>query len=108
MFHDVLDYIEAPKEGRPRWMNIGANATTHTVDHDGKTLCIVCIAKPPKHVTNIQVASLLVHEAVHVWQRNMEDIGETNPSKEFEAYSIQMIAQNLMEAYVEQAMGKKK
>ncbi len=108
MFHDLLNYIEYPKGSWPKWVNTGANATTHTVDHDGKTVCIVCIAEPPKNITNIQIAAMLVHEAVHVWQRNMESIGEDNPSVEFEAYSIQIIAQNLMEAYVEQKMGKLK
>jgi hypothetical protein len=106
-FHAILDYIEAPKEGRPQWISDGAHATTHAVDYDGKTLCLVCMEPAPPTVTNIQVAGLLVHEVVHVWQTYCKDINEANPSKEFEAYSIQMIAQNLMEAYVEQTMGVK-
>lgn len=108
MFHDLLNYIDLPKGGWPKWVNTGANATTHTIDHDGKSICVVCLPKPPEGVTNIQVAGVLVHEAVHVWQRNMDSIGEDNPSAEFEAYSIQMIAQNLMEAYVEQTIGTQK
>lgn len=48
-----------------------------------------------------QVYGLLVHEAVHVWQRIMEYIGESKPSDEFMAYGIQAIAQELMFAYKE-------
>jgi hypothetical protein len=50
-------------------------------------------------ITGLQVAALLVHEAVHVWQLFRESIGEHGPSKEFEAYSIQAISQRLMERY---------
>jgi hypothetical protein len=42
---------------------------------------------------------MLVHEAVHVWQFHCENIGEREPSIEFEAYSIQAVSQFLMEAY---------
>lgn len=38
----------------------------------------------------------LVHEAVHVWQNACEQVGEDNPSAEFEAYSIEQIAENLI------------
>lgn len=51
--------------------------------------------------TPIEVACVLVHEAVHIWQWWMRYIGERDPSEEFEAYSIQGIAERLMEAYVE-------
>jgi len=36
-----------------------------------------------------------------VWQEYSSRIGETNPSSEFEAYSIQAIAQRLMTAYAD-------
>ncbi|MEO3357253.1 hypothetical protein [Acinetobacter haemolyticus] len=47
----------------------------------------------------IEVYGLLLHEAVHIWQRVRQLMGETNPSVEFEAYSIQAIAQDLFEMY---------
>lgn len=47
----------------------------------------------------IEVYGLLLHEAVHVWQRIRELMGEREPSTEFEAYSIQSIAQDLFEMY---------
>jgi hypothetical protein len=45
------------------------------------------------------VAGYLVHEAMHVYQHLIAHIGETNPSKEFEAYQVQTIFENLLAAY---------
>jgi hypothetical protein len=53
--------------------------------------------------SGIQIAALLCHEAVHIWQQAREIMGEKTPSSEFEAYSIQRIAQDLMEQYCEQS-----
>jgi hypothetical protein len=49
------------------------------------------------------VAGLLVHEAVHVFQRYCEHIGERRPGAEQEAYGIQAIAQELMQSFAEQS-----
>lgn len=87
------------KEGEfPEFVSPGADATTHFFAKGNKECCIVCIMVPKK-IPKIQVYALLVHEAVHIWQAVKERIGEKSPSKEFEAYSIQAIAQELMEAY---------
>ena len=48
---------------------------------------------------------LLVHEAVHVWQQTRVYLGETAPSPEFEAYAIQNISGNLMQAFADTALG---
>ena len=61
----------------------------------------MCITPPAPHLSGVQIAAMLVHEAVHVWQTIRRSIGETSPSSEFEAYSIQHIAQELMSRYVE-------
>lgn len=47
----------------------------------------------------LQIHGLLLHEAVHIWQELKIKMGEENPSNEFEAYSIQAIAQDLFEMY---------
>ncbi|WP_151829183.1 hypothetical protein [Acinetobacter nosocomialis] len=47
----------------------------------------------------IQVYGLLLHEAVHIWQIVKRRMGEREPSVEFEAYSIQAIAQDLFEMF---------
>jgi hypothetical protein len=87
------------------WLNAGADATLHTVENAGKRTCIVCIKINPARSIE-QVFSLLVHEAVHVWQGYRDDmIREHNPSSELEAYVIQGISQSLMIAYSEQRHG---
>jgi len=85
--------------GNPvEWIKNGANATTHHfIGDNGQGMSVVCIQ--PSHVTNNQIASLLVHEAVHIWQECRDRMGEVNPSREFEAYAIQGISQELMEMY---------
>ncbi|MFI8146483.1 hypothetical protein [Acinetobacter sp. ABJ_C5_2] len=52
----------------------------------------------------IEVYGLLLHEAVHVWQKVKKLMGEKEPSSEFEAYSIQSIAQDFFEMYEESEM----
>lgn len=49
----------------------------------------------------LQVYGLLLHEAVHIWQRIKVLMGEKEPSIEFEAYSIQRIAQDLFAMFEE-------
>jgi len=81
-----------------------AHATTHHFEHGGKMIAMVCLdAKLAKEKTGCQVASLLVHEAVHIWQRHAVHIGAFNDhGDEEEAYAIQSIAQALMESYARQ------
>jgi len=97
-FEEAVLHMEAPS--CPRWVNKGAIATTHTFDHETKGLvCVVCMdgfqGRDP-----IEVAGLLIHEAVHVWQNYCDDIGERCPGMEQEAYGIQAIAQELMAEFV--------
>jgi hypothetical protein len=105
-YQKVLDLMGVPEEVRSDFI-MGAGATTHRYSNDNVDGLIVCIA-PNKNVTKIQIYALLTHEAVHIWQYIKKDMGETNPSKEFEAYSIQMISQNLIEEYEKQTAPKKK
>lgn len=77
----------------------GSDACCHFYDCvDGSKLIIVCMGAA-RGRSKEEVYSLLVHEDVHVWQEIKENIGEKYPSHEFEAYSIQGIALNLMNAY---------
>lgn len=77
--------------------NAHSNATAHHFEHpDGRGLvCIVCLSGY-EGCNPIEVAGLLVHEAVHAWQAYAESIGEDGPGREQEAYAIQSIAQELM------------
>ena len=76
-----------------------SHATAHHLDNGkGERVCIVCINASGER-TPIEIAGLLVHEAVHVWQDYCARIGEDAPGVEQEAYGIQSIAQELMSEY---------
>ncbi|TDV06056.1 hypothetical protein [Paraburkholderia caballeronis] len=82
----------------------GKSATMHWFDgKEGKDdLAIVCVDMHRlRECTGTQIAAVLVHEAVHVWQGVCEVMGEESPSREFEAYSIQRISQDLMWLFTE-------
>jgi predicted Zn-dependent protease len=68
----------------------------------GDAVCIVCLSgwqfRDP-----VEVAGLIVHESVHVWQHYAARIGEHAPSAEQEAYAIQSIAQELMAEFARRA-----
>ena len=78
-----------------KWVNDKADATAHSFDSAHGTTCIVCI-QGWQGRNPIEVAGMLVHEAVHIWQTYAESIGEHNPGKEQEAYAIQSISQELL------------
>ncbi len=101
-FQKALDDCSIKPADRTPWIkNSTSDATAHYLENpSGELVCIVAIqVKAGK--TGPQIAAMLVHEAVHVWQQFRDRIGETSPSAEFEAYAIQTISQRLMEAYSE-------
>ena len=102
-YHAVMDYLKVPaKQRRPRVSN-RANATTHLPENQDQGLgAVVCLGDVSRR-SLVDVAALLVHEAVHVWQAFCEDIGEKSPSDEFEAYSIQSISHELLSAFTRQS-----
>ncbi len=78
------------------WLGQHANASAHHLrDKAGGLVCVVALGQFSER-SPIEVAGLLVHEAVHVWQKYAEDIGEDCPGAEQEAYAIQAISQALM------------
>lgn len=84
----------------PAWLKSPtANATTHMLTNNkGEAVCIITM-RDWEGRDPIEVAGLLVHEAVHVWQEYAERIGEHTPGSEQEAYAIQAVAQELMAEY---------
>lgn len=91
------------KQPPPFMATTHANACVHYFNNDEEgELAILCMdLEKSKLRTPIVVAGLLVHEAVHIFQQDCEYRGEKTPSAEYEAYSIQMIAQELMWAYTQ-------
>lgn len=72
-----------------------AHATSHMIGGPLGRVCIVCLSDWQGR-NPIEVAGLLVHEAVHIWQEYADGIGERAPGVEQEAYAVQAIAQELM------------
>jgi len=101
-FFAEIERLEVESKDRPFYF-IGPNglATTHHWIQNGKPVAIVCLdLETSLRYEPVQVASLLVHEAVHIWQRHAAYIGSHNDhGDEEEAYAIQNIAQALMENY---------
>lgn len=86
------------------WMDTARQkAVVHTWEKDGKLTCVVCMHPDALDADPIEVACSLVHEAVHVFQRLCDSIGESQPSREFEAYSIERLAERLMREFVRQS-----
>lgn len=82
------------------WIDLDASlAEVHTWEVNGDLVCVVCLHPDCVGGDPIQVACVLVHEAVHVFQRLCTSIGEVTPSKEFEAYSIEHISEALMREF---------
>ncbi|OTG79063.1 hypothetical protein B9T31_17340 [Acinetobacter sp. ANC 4558] len=77
------------------FISLGDDAQVNFYSND--SLAIVQISECDRSV--IEIHGLLLHEAVHIWQRVKVLMGEQEPSKEFEAYSIQAIAQDLFDMY---------
>lgn len=98
-FQKELRRLKVPVKDWPTFnASTHANATVHFFESDtGKTAIVCMTPRPDKE--GIQLAAMLVHEAVHIWQGIRDELGEKTPSAEFEAYSIQAISQNLMQAY---------
>lgn len=105
------DYIKACKHLKDNcpspWLGKDANASTHTYENKEKITCIVCLDEN-KIDDQVALISVLVHEAVHVFQQMCESIGETKPSAEFHAYSIEKISYRLINEYRRQRDARNK
>ena len=103
-FAAVLSSIKY--KGDLRWLKSDrADATTHHLYRNGVPTCIVCLGDT-RDRNSIEIAGLLVHEAVHVWQEHCESIGEDKPGREMDAYGVQAIAQELMSEYKRRVAAK--
>ncbi|MFN3454034.1 MAG: hypothetical protein ACK41T_03675 [Pseudobdellovibrio sp.] len=104
MFNALLKKYKLPSANG---VSDNADATTHFIPNNiGEYAAIVCLFQHNFEIE--QIHCLLVHEATHIFQKIKELIGESNPSMEFEAYSIQTISQNLIYEFKNQTKPKKK
>ncbi len=84
----IHDWLKTPQ----------ADATAHHM-RSPKGLCVVICLGEHSTRTPIEIAGLLVHEAVHAWQEWCEYYGENPTAREQEAYAIQSISQELMSEF---------
>ena len=97
-FDQAMRHCKQPL-GRSYLSTKRADATTHLLANDhGETVAVVALGDISNR-SGVEIAGLLVHEAVHVWQEYCDSIGETQPGREQEAYAVQAIAQELMAEY---------
>ncbi|MBI5940144.1 MAG: hypothetical protein HY859_06935 [Caulobacterales bacterium] len=63
-------------------------------------VCVIVTLSPTlaKPREPLEIIGLIVHEATHAFQKVCLDMGEDEPSCEFEAYSMQAITQQLIQA----------
>ena len=104
-YQRAMTHFKVPVGERASWVRPRADATAHMLDHPDSGLACVVAMRTREGLTGIEIAGLLVHEAVHIFQEWCSHHGEAKPSAEFEAYSIQPIAQRLMASYAEQTAG---
>lgn len=98
-FNAELKYLGIPKRNRPVFIPKGKSGAVHYFESaPGGACAIVCLGNT-KGRSGVEIAGLLVHEAVHIWQWFREGLNEKSPSIEFEAYSIQAISVQLMHLY---------
>lgn len=100
-FLRAAKHCKVPDPGA--WVSCGANATTHMWEAPNRAPVCVVAFDAQGEPSGMEIAGVLVHEAVHVWQFYRDEIlRERHPAVEQEAYAIQWIAQTLMDAYVKQ------
>ena len=76
-----------------------SHATAHLLTNNADFTAIVCLSDTEGR-DPVEIAGLIVHESVHIWQEWCDYYGERNPAREQEAYAIQAISQELMAEYV--------
>ena len=103
-FDAALRHFKMPL-GTPYLLNARADATAHFFDNQCDGGVAVVALGDTTGRSGVEIAGLLVHEAVHIWQTHRESIGETHPGREQEAYAVQCIAQELMAEYARRLGG---
>ncbi|MGE8629465.1 hypothetical protein [Achromobacter denitrificans] len=105
-FTRASKHCDVPNAGQ--WLDEGRQAAcVHTWEKGDKLVCIVCLPPSALECDPVEVILCLVHEAVHVFQRLCDSIGESHPSREFEAYSIERISEALICEYQRRYQGGK-
>lgn len=68
---------------------------------DGRNQIILLTFNRTRQHSMAQVTGLIAHECMHAWRFIREDIGEAEPSTEFEAYTLQALVQFAVQAHAD-------
>jgi hypothetical protein len=101
-FQEKLDDMKIPKSKRDQFITIhGKDAQVHTYEKSSDSGAVVCIVALRNYCKRsiCSIFALLAHEAAHIWREARNEIGEFNPSSEFEAYAIQAICLELFTSF---------
>lgn len=108
-YYKLLKKLNVPEYEWNKHAKYANGATTHYFLNDGgRHYAVVCLGENHKKHNSAELASIISHEATHIWQYITEILGEKEPSIEFEAYSIGNITQILLEDYARQTKRNKK
>lgn len=97
----IQKHLCIPKDDRQGFVSPGKDATTILLmSSEGHSACVVCVREDAMKSAEVaEIVGLLAHEATHVVQFFMDEIGEIQPSREFQANSIQTVTQYLFDLY---------
>jgi len=107
-YQKELKRLKIPPQIHAPFLNPGAHATIHLYTREeDRSIAMVCFGSA-QGKTIEQVHALLVHEATHLKQWILEEIGEHYPGREIEAYIMQNLSQCLMVSYRDQVGAHRK
>lgn len=106
-FKKELKRLSIKAKYRPEYILEGSHACTHFFENSAEhhTCAIICIQTNKKYNLS-EYVGLLTHECIHVWQEIRKNINEKKPSSEFEAYAVQFLTQEIIQAFLKSSFGK--
>jgi hypothetical protein len=104
LYRKALKQLKIKKRDRPDFLpSWHSDACCHYFENRGqKTKSVIVCLGDTGGKSKAQIAAMICHEAVHIWQQTKHDYGEHSPSSELEAYAIQSITQSLLEEFERQ------
>lgn len=72
---------------------------THWTSDDAYPTILITLADKVDRLPMTRVFALITHECMHAWRYIRQHIGEAEPSLEFEAYAMQRLVQDIVEAH---------
>lgn len=101
-YHAVCDTVGLRVKWRDHWLCNGGGAVLHKLfDTAGDRVAVVCLDETSAN-DNADIVGYMAHEGMHIVQWQMECMGETKPSDELQAYSIQSVITELVREFTRQ------